>query len=42
MLFVVSGGVLDRTALRTKGGLMVDLVLRGRMRFWGNGFLVNE
>lgn len=42
MLFVVSGGVLDRTALRTKG-LMVDLVLRGGiMRFWGNGFLVNE
>jgi len=41
VLFVVCGGVLDRTALRTKG-LMVDLDLRGRMRFWGNGVLVKE
>lgn len=41
MILVVSGGVLDRTALRTMG-LVVDLDLRGRMKFWGNGFLVNE
>lgn len=45
-LVVVSSDVLgvfwDKTALRTRDLMMVGLDLMGRIRFWGNGFLLNE
>lgn len=46
MFLVVSSEVLgvfwDKTALRTRDLMMLGLDLKGRIRFWGNGFWLNE